>query len=137
MDDQLIAAVRNRAAGRCEYCQLPADLHPGPFEIEHVIPQKHGGATVLGNLAYSCLHDNRHKGSNLAGIDRFTSRTKLVRLFNPRRHKWNRHFYWDGPTLMGRTAIGRVTVQVLNLNDPTRIALREELIEEGLFPPRT
>ncbi len=36
---------------------------------------------------------------------------------------------------MGRTAIGRVTVDVLNINDPFRVALRAELIEEGLFQP--
>jgi len=135
MDEQLAEAVRTRANRICEYCRLPRAFHPGPFEIEHVIAQKHLGPTTFGNLAYSCLHDNRHKGSNLAGIDRATSRTKLVRLFNPRRHKWERHFRWDGPMIMGRTAIGRVTVQVLELNDPTRIALRLELIDEGVFPP--
>jgi hypothetical protein len=57
-----------------------------------------------------------------------------VRLFNPRRHKWARHFRWDGPLLVGRTPIGRVTVHVLGMNDPIRVALRQELIEEGLFP---
>jgi hypothetical protein len=71
----------------------------------------------------------------LSGIDRATSRTKLVRLFNPRRHKWDRHFGWEGPLLVGKTPIGRVTVQVLAMNDPVRVALRQELIDEGLFPP--
>jgi hypothetical protein len=28
-----------------------------------------------------------------------------------------------------------VTVAVLNINDPFRVELREELIEEGIFPP--
>ena len=37
--------------------------------------------------------------------------------------------------LIRRTAIARVTVQVLELNDPTRIVLRMELIDEGVFPP--
>ena len=134
MDELLAGAVRHRAGHACEYCLLPEAYHPGIFEVEHVIPRKHGGPTTLSNLAYSCLHDNRHKGSDLAGIDRATSRTKLVRLFNPRRHKWDRHFRWDGPYLVGRTAIGRVTVQVLAMNDPVRIALREELIQESVFP---
>jgi hypothetical protein len=135
MDEQLAVAVRQRAGRACEYCRLPDAYHPGPFEVEHIIAQQHGGPSALGNLAYACLHCNRHKGSNLAGIDRLTSRTRLVRLFNPRRHKWRRHFRWDGPYLVGRTPIGRVTVVVLAMNDPVRVALREELIEEGVFPP--
>jgi hypothetical protein len=37
--------------------------------------------------------------------------------------------------LIGRTAVGRVTVAVLNINDPLRVELRERLIGEGVFPP--
>jgi hypothetical protein len=58
-----------------------------------------------------------------------------VRLFHPRRHKWSYHFHWDGPILVGRTAIGRVTVQVLAMNDPDMVRIRESLIAEGIFPP--
>jgi hypothetical protein len=82
-----------------------------------------------------CFSCNRHKGPNLAGIDRTTSRTKLVRLFNPRRQKWERHFRWEGPYLVGRTPVGRVTVDVLAMNDPVRVAVRQELVDEGLWPP--
>ena len=135
MDEEIIEAVRARANAMCEYCRLPASLHPGPFEVEHIIPVQHGGSDALGNLAYACLHCNRHKGPNLAGIDRQTSRTKLVRLFNPRRHSWSYHFWWDGPRIVGRTPIGRVTVTLLAMNESVRVTLREELIEEGVFPP--
>ena len=135
MDESLVAAVRQRAAGQCEYCQLSDRTHPGPFEIEHVIPTQHGGATVLSNLAYACLHCNRHKGPNLAGLDRTGVANQLISLFHPRRHKWSRHFRWDGPVLVGRTPIGRVTIYVLAMNASLRIALREELLAEGLFPP--
>jgi hypothetical protein len=135
MDESLAEAVRRRAGHACEYCKLPDSLHPGPFEVEHVIAQQHGGKTLLSNLAYSCLHCNRHKGPNLAGIDPITSRTRLVRLFHPRRHKWSHHFCFDGPRLVGRTRIGRVTVHVLAMNDLLRIALRKELIAEGWSPP--
>jgi hypothetical protein len=134
VDNRIDEQVRHRAAHRCEYCQLPESLHPGPFEIEHVIPRQHGGANSLGNLALACLHCNRHKGPNLAGIDRTTSRTKLVRLFHPRRHVWTYHFFWVGPRLAGRTPIRRVTVSVLAINEPIRLALREALIAEGAFP---
>jgi hypothetical protein len=134
MDDALAQAVRERAGLACEYCRLPEAHHPGPFEIEHILAKQHGGPTILRNLAYSCLRCNRRKGTNLAGIDRRTSPTKLVRLFNPRRHRWVRHFAWDGPTIAGRTPIGRVTVELLGMNDPIRVVVRQELIEEGLFP---
>jgi len=135
MDEELIEAVRSRAGYACEYCRLPEALHPGPFEVEHIIAKQHGGPTILSNLAYSCLHCNRHKGPNLSGIDPVTSRTKLIRLYHPRRHRWEWHFRWDGPRLVGRTPIGRVTVHVLAMNDPARVALRQELIDESLFPP--
>ena len=37
--------------------------------------------------------------------------------------------------LIGVTPIGRITVELLKINDPFRVELREELIAEGLFPP--
>jgi hypothetical protein len=58
-----------------------------------------------------------------------------VVLFSPRRQGWKRNFQWDGPLLVGRTACGRATVAVLNINAPQRLDLRELLIGTGLFPP--
>ncbi len=80
-----------------------------------------------------CHFCNSHKGPNLAGIDPATG--KLVVLFNPRSQKWGRHFRWDGPHLIGRTAIGRATIVVLAMNGLVRVALRAALIADGLFPP--
>jgi len=133
MDESLQNEVRRRAGNACEYCRLPAGVHPSPFEIEHIVAQQHGGATSLRNLAFACLRCNRHKGTNIAGIARIGSRTVIVPLFHPRRHKWSRHFRWSGPYLIGRTAIGRVTVELLKINDPLRVAVRESLMNEGLF----
>lgn len=135
MDEALAAQVRQRAGHTCEYCRLPEALYAGPFEIEHVIAKQHGGLTSLGNLANACLRCNKKKGPNLSGIDSQTSRTRLVRVFNPRRHKWSAHFRWTGAILVGRTAIGRVTVQLLAMNDPLRVALRQSLMDEGWVPP--
>jgi len=61
---------------------------------------------------------------------------KLTPLYHPRRHKWHAHFHWNGAELVGRTPIGRVTVAVLKLNAPEFVAVRAELIDEGLFPPK-
>jgi hypothetical protein len=129
---QLRELVRSRAGGRCEYCGLPEAYARTRFEPDHVIPEQHGGPTVLGNLAWACFVCNRHRLSNLAGIDPKTG--KRPWLFNPRRHKWRRHFRWNGPILIGRTAIGRATIHVLGINLPHQIALRSELIQEGVFP---
>jgi hypothetical protein len=104
-----------------------------PFEVEHIIPRKHQGSDAPSNRAFCCPHCNRHKGSDLAGIDKTTSRTKLVRLFNPRKHSWHYHFSFNGAQIVGKTSIGRVTVEVLNMNDPLMLAVRAELMEEGAF----
>ena len=75
----------------------------------------------------------QRRGTDLAGLDPRTR--KLTALFNPRRHKWSRHFRWEGPVLRGLTPIGRVTTAVLHINDPFRVELRAGLIAESLFPP--
>jgi hypothetical protein len=136
VDEATLRAVRDRARARCEYCRLPAQWVALAFEVEHVIAKQHGGPDALGNLAFTCLHCNRHKGPNLSGIDRATSRTRLVRLFHPRRHRWAYHFAFDGPRIVGRTAIGRVTVHVLDMNALLMVTLRAELMVEGIvFDP--
>ena len=126
--------VRARAERRCEYCRLHEDDLPlFTFHIEHILPKKHGGTDDPTHLAWSCLHCNLAKSSNLSGRDPLTGR--IVVLFNPRRQRWKRHFEWDGPRLVGLTPCGRVTIGVLNINAAHRIDLRELLIEAGLFQP--
>jgi hypothetical protein len=132
MDETIRELVRRRAAGRCEYCHLPEAHVVTPFQIEHIVAKQHRGKDVLTNLAYACLRCNLCKGPNLSGMDPTTRR--LTRLFNPRRHKWKRHFRWEGATLIGMTAVGRTTVEVLATNDSDRVALRQELLEQGLLP---
>ena len=133
MEAALIRQVWQRARDRCEYGQMPQEYSDSTFEIDHIISRKHQGPTVAGNLALSCFRCNSSKGSDISGRDPRTG--KLTPLFNPRRHKWNRHFRWEGPYLVGRTPVGRVTVAVLKINDPFGVELRKGLIEEGIFPP--
>lgn len=132
MDQPLTAVVWQRARSTCEYCRLPQTLSPIPFEIDHIIALKHGGATNAANLALACFYCNSFKGPNIAGIDPSTRR--IVRLYHPRKDKWWRHFRWDGPVLMGRTSIGRATIAVLEINHRDAVAVRQALIEEGVFP---
>jgi hypothetical protein len=98
MDAVLARLVRQRARNRCEYFQISQEYDVAPFEIDHIISKKHHGLTVASNLALSCFHCNSFKGSNIGGRDLLPRRFTL--LFNPRRHKWNRHFHWQGPYLI-------------------------------------
>jgi HNH endonuclease len=123
--------VRERANGRCEYCRLPERYSPTCFEADHVIPHQHGGPTEFANLAWACFTCNRHRISNLAGIDWETQ--KRTWLFDPRRQRWHRHFEWRGATLVGKTAVGRATINVLGINLPHQVALRAALLTEGVF----
>jgi hypothetical protein len=111
---------------------VPQDHDSLTFEIEHIIAKKHGGKTTLSNLALACFACNHYKGTDIAGRDPITR--KLVPLFHPRRHKWDRHFQWSGAHLVGRTPVGRLTIAILCLNRPHRVQLRQELLEEGVLP---
>ena len=115
--------VRQRAGNRCEYCQLKQELSPlAALHVEHVVPRKHGGGDELENFALACIDCNLHKGSNVAGYDPLTQH--LTPLFNPRQQAWSDHFRWDGVLLVGTTAIGRTTVDVLCLNSEEQLQLR-------------
>ena len=133
MDARLRRLVWDRAGSRCEYCRMPQEHDDIPFEIDHILAESHGGPTTAGNLALACFHCNSFKGTNLAGIDEKTKR--VVPLFHPRRHKWARHFRWDGAHLRGRTPAGRATVAVLRINRPHRVQHRQALMNEGAFFP--
>jgi len=133
MDRLLREQVWRRGSSRCEYCQMPQEFSDARHEIDHVIAEKHHGATASENLALSCFHRNNHKGPNIAGVDPDTGH--LTRLFHPRQDAWNQHFSWRGAVLVGLTSIGRATVEVLAINIRHRVVHRQALIEEGAFPP--
>src|SRR5262245_39830377 len=119
-------SVANRAGGLCEYCHLPEVESVLPHEVDHIRARKHRGPTTLKNTAWCCAQCNGAKGSDATSYDPDTD--ELVRLFNPRTDVWKEHFFWDGPVLHGATAIGRATVVLLRINDPTRIEHRRLLM---------
>jgi hypothetical protein len=122
-----------RARGCCEYCQLAQAHSVIPHTIDHIRAKKHHGHHTMENTCVACAHCNGAKGSNVAGYDPETG--DLVPLFNPRSDVWHDHFWWNGPVLSGNTPVGRATIDVLNINDPTRVDQRDLLIRAGLFPP--
>jgi hypothetical protein len=132
MEQALINQVWRRADSICEYCWMPQQYDLLTFQIDHIIARKHRGTDDLDNLALACFACNNHKGPNIAGVDPET--TEIVRLFHPRQDRWEDHFEWHGAMLSGRTPIGRVTIDVLAINLPHRVRLRQTLILEGVWP---
>lgn len=126
--------VQERAGNACEYCRLTQGHEPfATFHVEHIIARQHRGGDHPSNLCLACTSCNLHKGPNIAGIDPETGR--MAPLFHPRRDDWHEHFEWRGPILVGRTAVARATIEVLRINLPENVELREALIMEGVFPP--
>jgi 5-methylcytosine-specific restriction endonuclease McrA len=126
-------AVVERANGRCEYCLIHEDDRPEVHQVDHVIALKHGGQTIIQNLALACAVCNNNKGSDLATIDLTTE--ELIPLFNPRKQNWSDHFGFSAAQIVGVTAIGHATIRLLRMNDPDRVLLRKDLKEAGLYPP--
>jgi hypothetical protein len=125
--------VRERAQDRCEYCQVKQEFSSLPHELDHIRARKHHGPTTLANLCFACAQCNGAKSSDAAGYDPQTD--ELVPLFNPRKDRGDDHFTWRGPTLLGKTKIGRATIDVLQINEVERVEFRRMLIELGVFPP--
>jgi 5-methylcytosine-specific restriction endonuclease McrA len=61
--------VVRRAGNRCEYCQLPAQLQIGGFQVDHIVPRSRGGQTAVANLAWACPHCNARKWAYIDGED--------------------------------------------------------------------
>jgi hypothetical protein len=108
---------------------MPVGVHPAPFQIDHVVARQHGGSSDADNLAFCCMHCNRYKGPNIAGIDPQTG--GVVRLFHPRRDHWAEHFAWEGNKIVGVSRVGAVTLGLLQMNAPEVVALRVELEVES------
>ena len=102
------------------------------FHIEHIRPKKHGGKTVLENLAYSCPDCNYHKGTDIGTY--IDESEDFMRFFNPRRDHWHTHFLLrnDG-VIESFTPIGEVTARVFGFNHVDRLIFRRELIALGAY----
>ncbi|TDE11958.1 HNH endonuclease [Dyadobacter psychrotolerans] len=125
--------VAEAAGFQCEYCLIhEKDAYFG-CEIDHVVSIKHGGSSVLQNLAYSCMICNLYKGSDLGSI---TETGKLIRFYNPRIDNWNEHFLIQGNAIIPVNEIGKVTARIFRFNEIERRMERDALQEIGLYPKR-
>ena len=131
---QLRRLVFSRSGERCEYCRLSQAGQEAAFHIDHVTPVAAGGETSADNLALACVSCSLRKGAKQTAADPETAAE--VSLFNPRRDVWLQHFQWsdDGTRLIGKTPVGRATIEALVLNRPLILAIRAEEMLLGRHP---
>ncbi|MCB9108912.1 MAG: HNH endonuclease [Anaerolineales bacterium] len=128
-------AVMERARGCCEYCCSQMRFATQSFSVEHIKPRSQSGKTRLDNLALACQGCNSHKYTKTEGYDPVSG--ERVMLYHPRQQRWEDHFRWsDNFTVMvGVTAIGRATIEALQLNRAGLVNLRQVLYTMGEHPP--
>jgi hypothetical protein len=130
--DAVRKLVQSRAFDRCEYCLLALSDSGLPHEIDHVISRKHGGTNDPENLAFACYLCNRYKGSDIASL--YPGTGELMRLYDPRKDRWEEHFRIAGPVVEPLTAIGATTAQLLRLNVTDRVVERQLLQNLNRYP---
>ncbi len=133
---ELEKKIREAAKYRCGYCLSPQILMPLKLEIEHLHPISKGGTNDKENLWLSCRKCNSHKASKIYGFDSILS--KRAKLFNPRKQIWSEHFAWniEKNLIIGKTSVGRATVNALKLNNEFLVTARQFWISFGIFPPK-
>jgi hypothetical protein len=120
--------VSDRANAHCEYCLFPQVASLFIFEIEHIIAEKHGGASEANNLALACPYCNRFKGTDLGSLDPDTQ--QLTAFFHPRLQRWADHFCLEpSGQITPLTPEGRVTTKILKFNHPERVLERYQFYE--------
>jgi len=125
--------VRNRARNRCEYCHAPEVIAGYAFHIEHINPRDNDGEDELENYALSCMPCNRAKSNHLTGIDPRSGEQQ--RLFHPRQDNWSDHFRIDKNLYVrGKTAVGRATVNRLQMNQSRQLEARELWHQIDMYP---
>jgi hypothetical protein len=103
-----------------------------PYEIDHIVSEKHGGATESENLFLDFYRCNGFMVSDIASADPKTG--KATFFFHPRRQKWEDHFQLSDNIIEPITPEGRVTVILLRLNMAIQIEQRAVLIAVGRYP---
>ena len=80
--------------------------------------------TTPENLALACVACSLRKAARQTVTDPITGQECPV--FNPRRHDWQAHFRLQGAEILGVTAIGRATVNALQMNRRHALTIRKE-----------
>ena len=129
--------VEQRARGLCEYCRSCSEFTGHDFTVDHILPASLGGTTAFNNLCWSCFWCNNFKQAQTEALDTRTGRR--VPLFNPRTDVWPDHFRWSRAEtkVVGRSPVGRATIEVLRLNRPVLVRARTVWVRHGLHPPES
>lgn len=127
--------IRRRAEYLCEYCHTNERWQYVRFTIDHLLPTVEGGTDALDNLALACFHCNRRKSNKLTIFDAPTQQE--TPLFNPRLDDWTKHCIWssDGLMILPLTAVGRVTIDLLDLNRERILHIRAADVAINRHPP--
>jgi len=123
------------AAGyACGYCRSPS-LAGVPLAVDHIVPLAAGGTDHPPNLCLACYRCNEFKGAQTTGMDSLTSMVNP--LFHPNQQNWSDHFAWsqDGLSIVPLTAVGRVTIDILRMNDAWLQQARRIWMLAGIHPP--
>ncbi|HEY9700978.1 MAG TPA: HNH endonuclease signature motif containing protein [Allocoleopsis sp.] len=126
--------VAQRANHRCEYCQAPEVIFNVNFEVDRIIPISKNGTDQEQNLALSCRICNLRKLDHTHVFDSVSQ--EQIRLFNPRIDLWDDHFIVanEPPLILeGKTAIGLVTIERLDMNSRLQIRAREIWRNLGIY----
>lgn len=129
--------IAEAAHYRCAYC-LTTQRVIGPLlEIDHIMPEACGGSSDEGNLTLACPLCNGHKADKIDAIDPQTQ--QLVALFHPLMDNWSDHFEWteEFTVILGKTPIGRATVDALAMNQPDMVITRRLWVIAGWHPPES
>lgn len=102
--------------------------------VDPIFPLSRGGPTVFENLCFSCHRCNGQKGITTHRLDPLTGQN--TRLYHPRTDKWGDHFRWDndGLYLLALSAIGRVTLLTLPMNNDEILDARRKWVSVGWHP---
>lgn len=135
ISESLRAKVRAQAGDRCGYCLARQEYVPWVLEIEHIFPKSKGGIDEEDNLWLACHSCNLYKSDQTHGHDPLSG--QRVKIFNPRKQQWKRHFRWseDGAMIVGKTTCGRATILALKLNNLVAVTVRRNWIAAGWHPP--
>ncbi|MBZ0301591.1 MAG: HNH endonuclease [Anaerolineae bacterium] len=124
--------VHERAQGCCEYCQTCEANTGQVMHVEHIDPS---GGDDPENLCLSCANCNLSKAAAISASDPETG--EMGPLFHPRQQVWSAHFQWvdRGLYLAGLTAVGRATIQRLQMNQERVVIARRRWVAGGFHPP--
>jgi len=101
------------------------------------MPEARGGSSDEENLTLACPLCNGHKADKIDAIDPQTQ--QIVALFHPRMDNWSDHFEWteEFTIILGKTPIGRATVDALAVNQPDMVITRRLWVIAGWHPPES